>query len=128
MNKWIIEDMCNKLDYLVGHKLYIGELDYYIYQPSLANGTILYSKSKTIQWIVNYFDDIAGVIKECYLDDSINFKKVFISPESFHVDLVFFLAREYIRLSDWVLEHEYDEIELTDDIIETIKKELLDAI
>ena len=53
---------------------------------------------------------------------------MFISPESFHVDLVFFLAREYIRLSDWVLEHEYDEIELTDDIIETIKKELLDAI
>ena len=94
----------------------------------MANGTILYSKSKTIQWIVNYFDDIANVIKECYLDDSINFKKVFISSESFHVDLVFFLAREYIRLSDWVLEHEYDEIELTDDIIKIIKGEILASV
>lgn len=128
MKRWIIEDMCDRLDNWEGRTLYIGDLAYYLYQSAYADGSLLYSTYKTRQWIGKYFEDIAEAIDDFDLTEFMDFSKAFTEPEAFHVDLVSNLAREYIFESKWVKEHEDDEIELTEEIIETIKRELIKAI
>ena len=128
MKRWIIEDMCDRLDNWEGRTLYIGDLAYYLYQSPIADGSILYSTYKTRQWIGKYMNDIAEAIDDFDLGEYMDFSKAFTEPEAFHVDLVMSLAREYIFESEWVREHEDEEVELTEDIIETIKKEWTEAI
>lgn len=128
MKKWIIEDMLDRFDNWEGRTLYIGDLAYYLYQSPMADGSILYNTYETREWIGKYMNDIAEAIDTYELAEFMDFSLAFTKPEAFHVDLVYSLAREYIHESKWVNEHEDDEIELTEDIIETIKKELLEAI
>lgn len=128
MKKWIIDDMLDRFDNWEGRTLYIGDLAYYIYQSATADGSILYSTYKTREWIGKYMNDIAEAIEDYDLTEFMDFSLAFTEPEAFHVGLVTNLAREYIHESKWVQEHEDDEIELTEEVIETIKKELLEAI
>lgn len=130
MKKWIIEDMCDRLDNWEGHTVYIGDLVSYIYQSPMVDGSILYSTYETREWIGKYMHDIAEAIEDYGLDEfeRMDFSSAFTNPEAFHVDLVTYLAGDYIFKSEWIREHEDEEIELTEEVIETIKKELLEAI
>lgn len=128
MKRWIIEDMCDRLDNWEGRTLYIGDLAYYLYQSANADGSLLYNTYKTREWIGKYMNDIADAIEDYDLTEIMDFSKAFTETEAFHVGLVMTLAREYIFDSEWVREHEDEEVELTEDIIETIKKELTESI
>ena len=128
MKKWIIEDMCDRLDNWEGNRLYIGDLASYIYQSPMADGSILYNTFETREWIGKYMNDIADAIEDYDLTEFMDFSLAFTNPEAFHVGLVTYLARDYIFYSEWVREHEDEEVELTEEIIETIKRELLEAI
>ena len=128
MRTWMIEDICDRLENWEGRTLFIGDLAYYIYQSPMADGSVLYSTYETRQWIAKYFEDIAEAIEDYDLGEFMDFSKAFTEPEAFHVDLVMTLAKEYIFESEWVKEHEDEEVELTEEIIETIKGELLATI
>lgn len=128
MKMWIIEDMCDRLDNWEGRTLYIGDLACYLYESATADGSLLYSTYKTREWIGKYMNDIAEAIDDYELAEYMDFALAFTEPEAFHVDLVTNLAREFIVESEWVKEHEDDEAELTEDVIETIKKELLETV
>lgn len=128
MKKWIIEDMCDKLDNWEGNTVYIGDLASYIYQSPMADGSILYSTFETREWIGKYMNDIAEAIEDYDLTEFMDFSKAFTEPEAFHVSLVYELARNYLYESEWIREHEDEEIELTEEVIETIKKELLATV
>ena len=128
MKRWIIEDMCDRLDNWYGREICIGDLASYIYQSPMADGSILYSTFETREWIGKYMNDIAEAIEDYDLTEFMDFSKAFTEPEAFHVSLVYELARDYLYESEWVREHEDEEIELTEEIIETIKRELLETI
>lgn len=128
MKRWIIEDMCDRLDNWEGHTVYIGDLVSYIYQSPMVDGSILYSTYETREWIGRYMNDIAEAIEDYDLTEFMDFSLAFTEPEAFHVNLVTYLAGDYIFKSEWVREHEDEEVELTEEIIETIKRELLEAI
>ena len=128
MKRWIIEDMINRLDNWEGSTIYIGSLSTYIYQSVIANGSVLCNTYATREWIGKYLNDIADVIDDYDLYDVFDFSTIVTNPEDFHVNLVCFLAREYIMESDWVSEHEEEDVKLTKEIIDIIKKELLEAI
>ena len=130
MRTWMIEDICDRLDNWEGNEVVISDLPNYLYQSALADGSILYSTYKTRQWIAKYFEDIAEVVEDCVgdFDYCVDIKNVFTNPEAFHVDLCYFLSGWYLQDSEWVTEHYDEEVELTEEIIEIIKGELLATI
>lgn len=128
MKRWIIENMCDRLDIWEGNTVCIGDLAYYIYQSAVADGSILYNTYLTREWIGKYLNDIADAIEDYELEDVLDFKTIYTNPEDFHVSLVYYLSRAYIMESNWVSEHEDEEIELTRDIIDTITRELKECI
>lgn len=130
MKRWIIEDICDKIDNWEGNEVYVSDLASYIYQSALADGSILYGTYKTRQWIAKYFEDIADVIYDYSgdFDYCVDIKDAFLSPESFHVGLVKFMAGIYLSEIPWVNEHESEAVCLTEQDIETIKEELLATI
>lgn len=130
MRTWLIEDICDRLDNWEGNEVVISELPNYLYQSALADGSIFYSTYKTRQWIAKYFEDIAEVIEdyEDEIDYCVDLKEAFTNPEAFHVNLCFFLCSPLLHESEWIDNNEDEEVELTEEIIETIKGELLATI
>lgn len=130
MRTWIIEDICEKFENWEGNDVIVADLPNYLYQSALADGSILYSTYETRQWIAKYFEDIAEVIedREYEIEDCVDLKQAFTNPEAFHVDLCYFLCNSLLHESEWVSNNEDEEVELTEEIIETIKGELLATI
>lgn len=130
MRTWLIEDICDRLENWEGNVVAISDLPNYLYQSALADGSILYSTYKTRQWIAKYFEDIAEVIEdyEYEIEDCVDLKQAFTNPEAFHVDLCYFLCSPLLHESEWINDNEDEEVELTEEIIETIKGELLATI
>lgn len=129
LEKWIVEDMINRLDVVEGLEGYPGDLAFLLYEEDNYNGVITnYAYKEDVdEWIHTYWDDLGEAVEEYEFGcgESLN---PFSERYKFMVCIVITMASRLIGKSEYVNEHWNDEITYTAEIIEQIKKELKDSI
>lgn len=129
LEKWIVEDMIERLDSVEDLGGYPCDLAYLLYEEDNYNGVITgyayFSDAK--EWINTFWEEL----KEEMEDYQFNFGEYpnpFENECAFMVKIVLNAASRLITNSEWVNEHWNEEVTYTKEIVEQIKAELKEAI
>ena len=129
LEKWIVEDMIDRLDEIEELGGYVCDLAYLLYEGDNHNGVIsgyaYYSDAK--EWIEQFW----GELKDEMEDYEFNFSEYpnpFENECVFMVKIVLNAASRLITNSEWVQENWDEEVTYTKEIVEQIKAELKEAI
>ena len=129
LEKWIVEDMIDRLDNVEELGGYVCDLAYLLYEEDNYNGVITgyacYSDAK--EWIEQFWVEL----KEEMEDYQFNFSEYpnpFENECVFMVKIVLNAASRLITESEWVQENWNEEVEYTEEVIKQIKAELQEAI
>lgn len=129
LEKWVVEDMIDRLDNVEELGGYVCDLAYLLYEEDNYNGVITcyacYSDAK--EWIEQFW----GELKEEMEDYQFNFSEYpnpFENECVFMVKIVLNAASRLITESEWVQENWNEEVEYTEEVIKQIKAELQEAI
>ena len=129
LEKWIVEDMIERLDSVEDLGGYPCDLAYLLYEGDNYNGVITgyayYSDAK--EWIEKFWSEL----KEEMEDYEFNFGEYpnpFENECAFMVKIILNAASRLITNSEWVQENWNEEVEYTEEVIKQIKAELQEAI
>lgn len=129
LEKWIVEDMIERLDNVEDLGGYPCDLAYLLYEEDNYNGVITcyayYSDAK--EWIEQFWSEL----KEEMEDYEFNFGEYpnpFENECAFMVKIVLNAASRLITESEWVQENWNEDVEYTEEVIKQIKAELKEAI
>lgn len=129
LEKWIVEDMVERLDNVEGLEGYPCDLAFLLYEEDNHNGVITgYSRfSDAKKWIIDFWDDLQYEVDE-YRDNFLDYPNPFENECAFMVIIVINAAGRLIGDSAWIDEHWNDEMTYTKEVIKQIKKELKELI
>lgn len=129
LEKWIVEDMIDRLDDLEDIGGHVSDITFYLYESDNYNGVIsgYASFSDVKEWINKYWDDLGKEMEE-YKFNVGEYLNPFEDAHTFMVKIVLNAAGRLISESAWVRENWNKELGYTADVIEQIKKELQEAI
>lgn len=129
LEKWIIEDMIDRLDEVDGSEGYVCDLSLLLYEDDNYNGVITgyYSSSAVKEWIDKHWDDLNKEMED-YKFNTGEYLNPFEDAHAFMVRIVLNATGRLISESAWVCENWNEEVTYTEDIIKQIKAELQKAI
>lgn len=117
--------ICEKLDEMEGVNVYACDLAYTLAESDNINGTMTYSTKTAIDYIHEWWYDCSD-----YSDyEQNNFgerSNPFANPEAFIVRMVIEGIKSILSQCEIIDENWNDEIELTPEVIETIKEQIED--
>lgn len=131
LEKWVMGEMIDKLAEFKGVKSCPSDLAYMLFEEDNCNGSYTFSTFEAKQWCIEYFDELGEVVEDYYNEFGVYPSyNVFLFPERFQVEVIIFLASNLVWLSEYVTERIDNDAEfiLTDEVIETIAKELQEAM
>ena len=118
---FVKEEIEIRLKDLAGNNVYLEELGYGLFENENINGTYSYNRYDSIQWIKDYFEELDEVVEE--YDDEFGYSvpNPFSEPEKFQLIIILYISNKlvYNALCNTDLDI-YSEVELTNDIINTI--------
>lgn len=120
---FMVDVLKDELDEYKGTSSYGGELDFYLLQRYNVDGTYTYSTYEAKQWVQEHFEELGEIVKEM-TEEGLPPCNVFKNPEVFQVQIMLFVAGDLLGQCDAVNEFWDEEQELTQEIIDRIKKEL----
>ena len=121
LEKFVKEEIEIRLKDLVGNNVYLEELGYGLFENENINGTYSYNRYDSIQWIKDYFEELDEVIEEYEDEFGYSVPNPFSEPEKFQLIIILYISNKlvYNALCNTDLDI-YSEVELTNDIINTI--------
>lgn len=124
LNDWLREQVIEKLGELrgEGYSCYPSDLSFRLFETANADGSYTCNAYKAKQWIKRYFDDLGEIYEEMQKEWEV--KNPFINPEVFQLQVILFKAGDVLYKSKTFSELEFDEVEFTDELLNTIIKEL----
>lgn len=129
LEKWIVEDMIERLDSVEDLGGYPCDLAYLLYEEDNYNGVIggyiYYQDAK--DWINTYWDELKDEMED-YEFNFGEYPNPFENECAFMVKIVINAASRLITESEWVRENWNEEVTYTKEIVEQIKAELKEAI
>ena len=129
LEKWIVEDMIERLDDLEDMGGSVSDITFYLYESDNYNGVIsgYAAFSDVKKWIDKYWDDLGKEMEE-YKFNVGEYLNPFEDAHMFMVKIVLEVAGRLISKSEWVRENWNKELGYTADVLKQIKKELQEAI
>ena len=125
MKKEILNDLIEKLNDYEGQKVYACDLAYTLFEGYNMDGSITYSTYKASEWIKKYFDELGEVVEEIKWNLGSEFiPNIFDEPEKFMVVIYLEVGASLLSQCKFIDDNWNDEIELTDENINTIKEQL----
>ena len=120
LEKFVKEEIEIRLKDLVGNNVYLEELGYGLFENENING-IYYNRYDSIQWIKDYFEELDEVVEEYEDEFGYSVPNPFSEPEKFQLIIILYISNKlvYNALCNTDLDI-YSEVELTEDIINTI--------
>ena len=117
---FVKEEIEIRLKNLVGNNVYLEGLGYRLFERENCDG-IYYNRYDSIQWIKDYFEELDEVIEEYEYEFGYSVPNPFGEPEKFQLVIILYISNKlvYNALCNTDLDI-YSEIELTNDIINTI--------
>lgn len=129
LEKWIVEDMIERLDGVEDLGGYPCDLAYLLYEEDNYNGVIggyiYYQDAK--DWINTYWNELKDEMED-YEFNFGEYPNPFENECAFMVKIVLNAASRLITESEWVRENWNEEVEYSADIVKQIKAELKEAI
>ena len=121
LEKFVKEEIEIRLKDLVGNNVYLEELGYGLFENENINGTYSYNRYDSIQWIKDYFEELDEVVEEYEDEFGYSVPNPFSEPEKFQLIIILYISNKlvYNALCNTDLDI-YSEVELTNDIINTI--------
>lgn len=129
LEKWIVEDMIERLDNVYGLDGYPCDLAFSLYDEDNHNGVISgYSQfSGAKEWIKTFWDELQYEAED-YKFNFGEYLNPFENECTFMVCIVLNAAGRLIAESEYIDEHWNDEVTYTKEVIEQIKSELKELI
>ena len=125
MKKEILNNLIDKLYDYKGQKAYACDLAYTLFESYNMDGSITYSTHNAKEWIKKYFDELGEVVEEIKFNLGSEFiPNIFDEPEKFMVVIYLEVGASLLSQCKFIDDNWNDEIELTNENIEIIKKEL----
>lgn len=125
LKNFVIDEMIGKIYDLAGRTEYGCELGYAIFESANIDGSYTYNMQESIEWIGKYFLDIGTVVEDIVESFGENIlPNPFNSPEAFQVAVMLEISSQLIAQCPSTMENWDDGIELTEETIDTIVKEL----
>ena len=117
---FVKEEIEIRLKNLVGNNVYLEGLGYRLFERENCDG-IYYNRYDSIQWIKDYFEELDEVIEEYEYEFGYSVPNPFGEPEKFQLVIILYISNKlvYNALCNTNLDI-YSEVELTEDIINTI--------
>lgn len=129
LEKWIVEDMIERLDGVEDLGGYPCDLAYLLYEEDNYNGVIggyiYYQDAK--DWINKFWNELKDEMED-YEFNLGEYPNPFENECVFMVKIVLNAASRLITESEWVRENWNEEVEYSADIVKQIKAELKEAI
>ena len=117
---FVKEEIEIRLKDLVGNNVYLEELGYKLFENENING-IYYNRYDSIQWIKDYFEELDEVIEEYEYEFGYSVPNPFGEPEKFQLVIILYISNKLVCNALYNTDLDiYSEIELTNDIINTI--------
>ena len=130
LEKWIVEDMIDRLDSVEDLGGYPCDLAYLLYEEDNYNGVITgYAYfSEAREWINTFWDELKEEVEDYHFNFG-EYPNPFENECAFMVKIVLNAASRLITNSEWVNEHWNDDnITYTADAIKQVKAELQEAM
>lgn len=125
LKEYVIDEMIEHLEDMKGIVVCGCDLDYKIFEQEIHNGSYTCSTYKAIEWVKEYFKELVEVVEE--INDNCDkefLPNVFEETERFQLTCMFEISSYLIGECEIVQENWDDEIELTEENIKIICKQL----
>ena len=118
---FVKEEIEIRLKDLVGNNVYLEELGYRLFENENINGSYSYNRYDSIQWIKDYFEELGEIVEEYEDEFGYSVPSPFSEPEKFQVIIILYISNKLVYNALYNTDLDiYSEIELTNDIINTI--------
>jgi hypothetical protein len=125
MKEEIKKDLIEKLNEYEGQRVYACDLAYTLFESYNIDGSVTYSTYDAKEWIKKYFNELGEVVEEIKFNLGSEFiPNIFEEPERFMVVIYLEVGASLLSQCKFIDDNWNNEIELTDENIEIIKKEL----
>lgn len=125
MKRDILNDLIDKLYDYEGGCYYACDLAYTLFECYNIDGSVTYSTYNAKEWIKKHFDELGEVVEEIKFNLGSEFvPNIFEEPEKFMVVIYLEVASSLLSQCKFIDDNWNNEIELTNENIEKIKKEL----
>ena len=125
LEKFVKEEIEIRLKDLVGNNVYLEDLGYRLFEYENCNGTYCYNRYDSIQWIKDYFEELDEIVEEYEIEFGYSVPSPFSEPEKFQIVIILYIANRLTSNAIYNTNLDMcEEVELTNDIIDTILKVL----
>ena len=124
VNSFVASVLMDKLDDYVGETMYVQDLAYKLLEEENVNGSYFCSTYKSTLWIKEHFEDLGDIVEE--YEDTFGEPPAnpFNEPETFMVQIMINVADYIMNDTKFISNFEEEQIELTQEVIDTLKAEL----
>ena len=124
VNSFVASVLMDKLDDYVGETMYVQDLAYKLLEEENVNGSYFCSTYKSTLWIKQHFEDLGDIVEE--YEDTFGEPPAnpFNAPEIFMVQIMLNVADYIMNDTKFISNFEEEQIELTQEVIDTLKAEL----
>ena len=116
--------LADRLDDHVGETVYVYDLAYNLLENENINGSYFCSTYKSTLWIKEHFEDLGDIVEEYEGILGELPATPFKEPEKFMVQIMFFVADYIMNGTDFIHNIEGEQIELTQEVVDTLKAEM----
>ena len=121
LEKFVKEEIEIRLKDLVGNNVYLEDLGYRLFEYENCNGTYSYNRYDSIQWIKDYFEELDEIVEEYEIEFGYSVPSPFSEPEKFQLVIILYISNKLVYNALYNTDLDiYSEVELTNDIINTI--------
>ena len=118
---FVKEEIEIRLKDLVGKNVYLEELGYGLFEYENINGTYSNNSYQSICWIKQFFEELDEIVEEYEDEFGYSVPSPFGEPEKFQLVIILYISNKLVCNALYNTDLDiYSEIELTNDIINTI--------
>ena len=124
VNSFVAGVLMDKLADYANETMYVSDLAYNLLEEENVNSSYFCNGHKSTLWIKEHFEDLGDIVEEYENTFGEPPANPFSEPENFMVQIMLLVADSIMNETNFISNFEDAEIELTQEVIDTLKAEL----
>lgn len=125
VTNYVIDCIIDRIDDWEDITVYPCDFGWQLFEQENSNGSATYNTEDAKEWIKQYFDTIGGVAENIIFGIGADFlANPFVEPEKFMVQIMLEVSSMLVGQCEIMDQNWNDELELTEEVIETFKSQL----